>query len=164
MSQVVFVRLCWWQGSWNDWGLERNWNMAQMYTEGCSYLTRAPCVLILAQMDVQWSWNDWGLKRRLLSTLFTITSLILGLQSWIFCTIWAPVVVTSGMNFSMLLPLLSELSSLMCVFEKCAKFAHKWPQWTHWCTIGWEIWNLMVDASLAGNAPNGAKNVKFLKI
>ena len=23
MSQVVFVMLNWWQGSWNDWGLER---------------------------------------------------------------------------------------------------------------------------------------------
>ena len=202
MSQVVFVTLNWWQGSWNDWGLERNWNMAQTYTEGCLYLTRAPYVLILTQIDVQGSWNDWGLERRLLSTLFAITSLILGVQSWNFdrtwapmvvtsfmnfswlqtllwklaCfmgvlrgswkestsmvfvttllilgvqgwnfdTIWPPVVVTSGMNFSALPPLLWELLPFLCVFEN-TKFVHRWPQWTCWGTIGWEIWNLTVD-------------------
>ena len=52
-----------------------------------------------------------------LSTLFVITSLILGLQDWNFGIIWAPMVVTSGMHFSTLPPLLWELLPFLCVFE-----------------------------------------------
>ena len=62
----------------------------------------------------QGSWNDWGPERRLLSTWLAITSLILGVQGWNFDTIWAPVMVTSGMNFSWLLPLLWELACFLC--------------------------------------------------
>ena len=208
----------------------------------------------------QGSWNDWGLERKLPITLFAITLLILGVQDWNFDTIWVPLVVTSDMNFSGVLPILSQAglirfdlvwegliqsvranllwsslihSDLVCesqstlihsdllwpsliqfamvfcvfwlgywkkpmstifvinllilglqrlifwhnmgaysgnlwyefhhtvvsivwvtplfvCFWKCAKFAHRWSQWICWGTIGWEIWNLIVDTCFGG--------------
>ena len=42
------------------------------------------------------------------------------------------------------------VTTLFVCFWKCTKFAHRQPQWTHWGTIGWEIWNLTVDTCFGG--------------
>ena len=42
---------------------------------------------------------------------------IRSIQGWNFDTIWEPIVVTSDVSFSRLLPVLSKLLCFLCIFE-----------------------------------------------
>ena len=135
MNQIVFVMMNWWQGSSNDWGLERRlpstlFKITSLIlgVQSCNFGT--VWVPVVVTFGINFSWMSpllqklvcflcvlGGSWKESMSTLFVITPLILDIQSWNFDSMWAPIVVISYMNFSMLLSILWELSPFLCVFE-----------------------------------------------
>ena len=150
------------QGSWKEllnslfwcWfgmkGLERNFKYGPNVYRGAV----PDKICRMANFDPNWKYNGlemrWS-RKELLSVLFAITFLIIGVQGWNFETMWAPMVVTSGVSFSRATTSIVEVTVhfFVCSWH-LAKFAHRWPQWTCQGTIGWEIWNLMVDTCFGG--------------